>query len=459
MSTVQAAVPVSADGSRAAGPSAPRRTLLRDIGGATLMALAFLLPLLVQPAPKKGTELQYGVRTVRLAGPVHVDVNIDSPLFVLLAQDPRLLLTDTGREWQSRPAYITAGWVLAQPFHAIGLRKVGEKVLANRPLPRIPGNYGTYLPEFAGLILLNAMLVVAALVLLRRLLRAERYTAPALLIPAAILLLNLVTKEGFWTPHLQMFNVFVPVLTLSLLVWIDSREKAVSTAEAAAVCAALGVGALAYGAFIIPAAAVSLRLLLSRGRRWRVPKAFVLGAVFFLPMLAWVTFVKARTGSFYSHEVVAYRELVWIADTTREGAGAFVAALGKNLAAYGASLARVLLFPLALLALLWSAVYAAGAARSLDERERRVARASLAYLVVSVPFFALMGYYAPRLTWTVVPAILPFYAFAVARLLEAPRARARRLTTAAVATFVVCYGVVWVARFGPFMGTNPGPWW
>lgn len=441
---------------------AVRRDLWREVAWAGALVLAVQLPFLVSPAPQRGTEMQHGVRTIYLAGPVHVNVDIDSPQFVAVSHDPRLLLTEEGHTWQSRPLYLALGWSLALPFRAAGLGVLGDRMFAGRPLPGIPGSYGSYLPEFAGLVLLNWLLVTAALVLLRRLLGERSLRSPAVILPAALLLANEVTKPGFWTPHLQMFNLAVPVGTLALLAWMHARRDRLHAGHAWEIGTGLGVGALAYGAFAIPAGAAALAMVLTRtpARLWtRCLRAALLLAAFFIPLVVWVMFVRARTGTFYSHEVARYHQFVWIFETARRGMGVLGVTLAQNLSSYLTTLVMVAWCPLLALAAAWAAVYATGAARPWSDRERSVLRASATYLAVCVPFFALAGYYATRLTWTVVPAMLPALGFAIARLERAPRPAVRWWAMGAVAAAALGWWIFWVARTGPWYATPLTPLW
>jgi hypothetical protein len=403
------------------------------------------------------------MRTVYIVGPVHVNVGIDAPLFIYLAKDPRLLLESPGSTWQSRPLYPALGWALAQPFRAVGLHVLGERMLSGQPLPGVPGSYGSYLPEFAGLIVLNGLLLAMAVLLLRRLLGARSLLAPEMLLPATFLLANEVTKPGFWTPHLQMFNLLIPLVTLNLLVWLRPRLTELRARHFAALGLALGVGALAYGAFAVAAAAAALCIVLQRGPGTRLVSrslhAVLVLAAFSVPTILWVTFVKARTGSFYHHETAQYRQFLWLVDAARQGAGTLGEALAQNLSVYLTTLVLVLTLPVLLLGVLWAAVRVLGAATPLTARERAVVLAEALYMAVSIPFYALMGFYARRLTWTLIPALLPFFAFAVVRLRCSARPGIRVGATAAVIALAVGWYVYWVVWGDPVFISIHSPAW
>ncbi|HEV3051638.1 MAG TPA: hypothetical protein VGX50_15135, partial [Longimicrobium sp.] len=202
-------------------PALPRRFTrlragVREALGVGALVVAAMLPFLASPHP--GAKPAACVTPVNLGGRLHVTLNCDSHLFLLLAEDPRRMLTEEYRTWQSRPLYGALGWTLAMPFRAAGLEQVGERRLpptiwasprGGRPATRL-------LPWYGGFILLNALLLAGAVMLFRRLAGARSYRDAAILLPVPVLLANELTRAFFWTPHLQMFNVFVPVLSLWL---------------------------------------------------------------------------------------------------------------------------------------------------------------------------------------------------------------------------------------------------
>ncbi|HEU0298235.1 MAG TPA: hypothetical protein VFR37_02250 [Longimicrobium sp.] len=419
------------------------RRLLREGLAAGALVMAFTLPFLASPHPGAEANLRC-LNPVNLGGRLHVDLSCDSGMFLLLAEEPGRVLREDFRIWQSRPLFGGLGWVLSQPFRAVGMEAVGRRLPASAWAPGRGGApEGRMLPYYAGFIVLNALLLAAALMLFRRLIGARSYRDPAIVLPAAVLLANEVTRAYFWTPHLQMFNIFVPVLSLWLFGWLQPRLGTLGWPRAAGIGVALGVGALAYGAFAVPAAGAAL-LLLARGGTpaRRAARAAALLAAFALPIAAWTAFVVARTGSFYSHEIVRYRQFVWLADAAATGPAAFLATLAANLGQYAMVLGRVAAFPALVVTVLALALHLPGGARRPEGHPRRAA-AVLVYLLVGIPFFALMGFYATRLAWTVVPALLVVIALETEALRQALGPR-RSLVTAAASVLALCHTAFWV---------------
>lgn len=436
-------------------PERPRRLAgarrrLREALVAGALVIAATLPFLASPHPGANAS-RWCLNPVDLGGRLHVDLNCDSHVFLLLAEDPRRVLTEENRMWQSRPLYGALGWTLALPFRAAGLEAVGARLPDSAWAPGRGGRPpGRLLPWYAGFILLNALLLAASVMLFRRVAGARSFRDPAMILPVAVLLANGVTRGFFWTPHLQMFNVFVPVLSLWLFWWMQPRLGELGWGRAAGMGAALGVCALAYGAFAVTAAGAAL-LLLARGGSLarRGARAAALLAAFALPVVAWMAFVVSRTGSFYSHEVARYRQFVWLADSAARGPQAFATALAHNLGEYVQVLGRVAAFPALVIAALVLAAHLLGSRRGAGEHARRAGVAVVVYLLVSVPFFGLMGFYASRLAWTVVPALLVVMAMETEALRQALGHR-RPLLTAAAAVLALCHTAFWVMRVGPF---------
>jgi hypothetical protein len=208
-----------------------------------------------------------------------------------------------------------------------------------------------------------------------------------------------------------------------------------------------------YGAFAVTAGGAALCVLMGEGfciLRKRLAAKLLSGllllASFFAPLAAWMAFVVAWTGSFYSHEIVHFRQFVWLVDSWSRGAHALFADLSRNLSGYLGTIIIVAAFPVLALAALTIVVYAIGAVWQPTNRDRDTGRAILWYVLANVPFHALMGYYATRLSWTIVPALLVIVGAEVRRLELALSGRARSALRAGVIGLVICYVVYWIGK-------------
>lgn len=164
---------------------------------------------------------------VRVNGLMAYPLNCDSTLFLQLAHRPADLLAKGGlghataaqraaaakQLWrdhlrQSRPAYIALSalitWILGSAAGRLGLDRA----------------YGQADTAYIPLILINLIVVVAAVALLAWLLR--RFGARGLVVVAlcSLLILNDLMKAFFWTPHQQMFVLLIPLVTIAAGRWL-----------------------------------------------------------------------------------------------------------------------------------------------------------------------------------------------------------------------------------------------
>jgi hypothetical protein len=417
---------------------------LRELLVAAVLVTIAVIPLLFPRLPPESRDVYCG-SLIDVRGPVRVFLNCDSDEFLLLAKNPALVLTPEHRTRQSRPLYGAIGWAFAAPFRVLGVSGRSGRLS------------GQYLPEYVGFIVLNWVLLIASVVLFKRLLGADSFFETRMLVPSAVLLVNEVTKAFFWTPHLQVFNIFIPVASLYLFWWMQPRLRTLTWGQVTAIGLLLGLGNLAYGAFAMTAAGAVLCILLGDGvgalRTQPGPRALrttLLAAAFLTPLAAWMAFAKARTGTFYSHEIVVYRQFVWLADSASRGEFALFADLVQKLTDYLKTLATVALFPVLALAAVGLMTIVAAGRLSLRDEEGHTDRAILWYLLANIPFFALMGFYRTRLSWTIVPPLLLLLGHTIGRLERAMSHNGRAALRAGGAAIALGYVAYWFVRVGPY---------
>jgi hypothetical protein len=229
---------------------------------------------------------------------------------------------------------------------------------------------------------------------------------------------------------------------------MQPRLPELTTVEIAAIGITLGLGNLVYGAFAATAIGAVFCIVLGEGvnalraRPWpKLMRVMLLASGFFLPLALWMAFVTTRTGRFYSHEVAYYRQFVWIIDSASRGASVLVTDLFRNLAEYAKTLATVAWLPVILLAVL---------GRTANGNDRETRRAVTWYLFANVPFYALMGFYRTRLTWTIVPPLLLLLAERIGRLEQSVSENRRRALRAGAAALALAYAAYWFVKVGPY---------
>ena len=408
---------------------------LKSVTIAVPVILLAMTGFLFSPRVPAGEEAANCVSVIDI-GPAHLHLNCDSGEFERVAANPSLMLS-SNRTRQNRPLSVMLGWTLAKPFHMMGV--------------------ATGSAEYAGFITLNFLLLLCACLLFTRISGARWLLDPLTLFPLSVIVVNQVTKAFFWTPHLQIFNILIPIASLALFRWIFEEAHPLGWWRAFLLGVALGIGALAYGGFAITAAGAAICIM--AGRLVRVLRVFfgaaaragLLLLAFLAPTAAWTTFVTYRTGSFYSREIDHYRQFVWMTDSLQTGG---FSALLKDFAMmsgeFGDTLRVVMPFSLLTVGALATLLYARGGLREIVRGNEMLLRSIVVYVTVDLLFFWLMGFYASRLTWTIVPAVALLIAVEMQALDRVASDGGRRALRGASAVATVLYMAYWYVR--------PGPW-
>jgi hypothetical protein len=372
-------------------------------------------------------------------------LNCDSPAFLDLAHHPgKLLQRDDPR--QSRPGYVYLGAALTTVLGPLGSASGLDRA------------YGTGDTAYLPLVLVNLLVVTATIVLFSRLLLGLGVGPPITALLATVLAINDVTKAYYWSPHQAMFTLLAPVLTIVLAQWMLRTEPGLRAA--ALVGLGLGVGMLVYGSFVIPIAVAGLLLLrgaLGRPARpravdWRaLARLAAFGGLAVVPTLVWIAVCEAVAGSYFNNETAVYHEFVWLPEAIGAGWAELRHALAKTAIDTSVELLQVTWLPAALLVAL---VVAAVAGRvRLGAPSGTQARAALAGTLltglVTVVFLFAIGFWAYRITYTIIPTMLVAIGWIGARLSarSRPAAWAVGLALGAVVTAWVAFQLL---SWGPY---------
>lgn len=422
------------------GFAAVIRPATRAIRSAVHLAVICLVALLFLLQPLPPVNRLWCPETVHVGRHLHYLLNFDSPVYLDIAEEPARLFLPGGeaRSRQARPLYMLAARLLERPLRDVpGLRSM---------------NMHPAYPAFA---VVNLAILFASLTLFAAIV-GDSWRAWAVGTVIGILLFaNDVAKVFVWTPHQQLFNILQPLACVAVTGHVAARPHP-SWTRVAAYAFALGVLLLAYGSFalLLPAFVIGLVI------RWRygdAPRRLVAAGVmasiaFAVPVLVWVGFAYHRTGGFYVGETNEYRDFVWIWFAWHHGGVGRVAEVSRDFA-------RVFLgtfgveFVIPLFALGAASVLAGTSATTardvLGERSLALGACAAAF-GLNVVFFGLMGNYAARLSFNVLPPILAAVAVVVAGVMERQPVRAWRGTLAAIALVVAVAFAYTVAK--------PGPW-
>jgi hypothetical protein len=274
-------------------------------------------------------------------------------------------------------------------------------------------------------------------------------------LPVAMLAVNEVTKAYFWTPHLQVFGILVPVMAVWLCVWAAKNFDRSGLLLVGAMGIAFGVAVVTYGSFLL------LPLTLVFITVWRMPggqggsrlrtsvKLGVVLAGCYAVVASWRAYVVWRTGDFISLEVRKYHEFVWIREDAVKGIGSFLASIGTHALEFSLTIGPACGAAAIILGASWLAARWAGS-KAEEIVPRELSQAIVVYMILAVPFLWLIGFYRTRLTWILVPPMLLISARALACLEQRipPRSRlAAQLSTYAITLIYIIY---WVTKSGPY---------
>lgn len=432
-----------------------------DIFRAALIVTSTVLLFLVSPKPNAGIQKYWMLTPVEVRGPVHVMKNIDSWEFEHDARSPGDLFTHDHRHWQSRPLSIWLGWFLALPFRAAGMPSkqimTPEEGRALIEKPPFPGVYNSYSPEYAAFIVLNWILLVVSVLLLKPLVRGRSFFEPRVILPLSMLLVNGVTKAFFWTPHVQIFSVLMPMVSLTLLRPLLSRVSTIGRRDIAITGVIIGILSLAYGAFAVAVGAAALCIMfggeaktLWEDFRRKAILALCLIASFFAPFLIWMTVVIARTGTFYSPETQRYHEFVWLYEQLPKGVVAYSLLVAKYLSSYVGFAVHAVTIPMLLIAGLLLVFYRETTSGRLVRANMDTRLAVLYYAIANASFYASMGFYAERLAWTIVPGVLLILGLQAGIVDAELEGRRRTLFRLGAAVTGIGYALHLIFKNGPY---------
>ncbi|HEY4185380.1 MAG TPA: hypothetical protein VGP07_09940 [Polyangia bacterium] len=401
------------------------RRALASTAGVVLAAHLLLL----SPMP---SYLPYS-QPIRINRVMAYAVNCDSPLFMRLANFPREILTPMHPR-QSRPGYVAAS--------ALATSTVGPAMSA-LGLDRAYGQTDrAYLP----LVLINLLVAAASVAMLGWLLARLGTPLPAAIALSGLLAVNDLTKPFYWTPHQQMFSLFVPLATILVVRWmLRSRPSWLAVSLAGL---GVGVASLFYGSFIITAGAGALVLL---ARRWR---GVLLGGLFLaasvVPPVAWMMICKKLVGSYYSHELGAYHEFIWLPEAARAGWHALAVAVSTMSIVTIRELVEVcgpmlsIILGLGILALFLRVRLAAG-----NAEQRAILIGAAVTIVVGIFFTWGIGIIASRLMFHIFPALIVVAGWMAARFSGRGR-RAEWVVGIALSATTLALVVAELLAHGPY---------
>jgi hypothetical protein len=171
-----------------------------------------------------------------------------------------------------------------------------------------------------------------------------------------------------------------------------------------------------------------------------------------LPLALWIAVIVARNGEFYDHELVRWREIVWIMDTLREHGLSTVARKWlSNLDFFAYSSLRQTAPALAVLAATLFLGWPERHALPVVLAGLRQAFLPLALILATeLSFFASVGYRVERLAFSSSVIVGFVCALVCVKVSESLPPRRRKLLVGTAWLIVLLWGVACVVKDGPY---------
>ena len=384
-------------------------------------------------SPKPTIDTEFWGEYVPLNPYAGFILNYDSNEYIESAMSPSVLLRENYVR-QSRPLYSVVASCVGYTVHYISspFKNLFELTLKKS--------------MYVGYVFLNFTILLLSLYFfdkIVRILTAGNISYTTTLMLSVFIASNFMTKAFFWTAHQQMFAFLIPLFCIYISIkWL----KVMSTKNIYLYFFMLGLGMLMYGSFLIlfVSALLYLCYILYDDKKLMSNHTFgflfISCILFLLPTLLWILFLKYKGIEYYNHEIVRYRQLVWIIDSLSVSPTNFATALCLNLVEFISTLTMMYIFMAFVgVTIIFRKIKAQPA--FIFDRNTKLILLQLGCFTV---FFMLLGYYAERLTFTIMPILLCLSIAQAGSLLNAKKAQ--------IAIFItVC---VWhtynVFSYGPF---------
>jgi len=263
--------------------------------------------------------------------------NRDSNEFIESAISPSALIRENYVR-QSRPFYIIVASGIGYGIYYTSAIFKSVYVL----------NYAKSM--YISYVCLNFIILLLALILFEKIaiiLTSNAIPFVVILTLSVFIASNFMTKAFFWTAHQQMMAFLMPLLSIYIAMHIN---KGIQAKWMFALFFMMGVGMLAYGSFLILFSVFMMQLCYIYYKEKKIfTFKFIafLGVgclLFFAPTVLWICFLKYTGVEYYSHEVVQYRQFVWMIDALSVSVPVFVSTFYINVLDFFKTITKLLLF-------------------------------------------------------------------------------------------------------------------
>ena len=256
----------------------------------------------------------------------HVHIDCDAQYFLLDSQNPMRTLNGQS-PLLDRPLHSFIVFILSKVFSLVGIPAGPIPYLGEDGIPQTYNllNYAIFIGLNA--IILFTSMLLALKVMLRSRVTDNIYSKIVIVASLVIIVQNPITREFFWTPHSQIFNVLIPCLIFYLL-----QETFVITKKSYLVLMALiSTLLLIYPTFFVVIPIFFIKTLRSLGKT----KAILISLAT-LPKLLWPSTLGFLGGNYYDISIQSNRRFLWVIDSFKSES------LTKDLARNGSLLLQSL---------------------------------------------------------------------------------------------------------------------
>ena len=170
----------------------------------------------------------------------------------------------------------------------------------------------------------------------------------------------------------------------------------------------LGLGMLIYGNFLICFSVIFLSYLhisFVEKKNYSVQEiAFTLLylIIFVFPTLFWILILKLNGITYYNHELVVYKQLIWIIETLNQSMSVFLQTAETNISLFFQTINSLYAFILFLIITISIWIFKNTCSKLLTKETKIL----LLNLFCFALFFIILGFYDQRLTFTLMPILL-----------------------------------------------------
>ena len=405
---------------------------VRTSSSTIIIVLFFLIALLFLFSPAPAPEAKIYGTYVTINQYMGFIVNCDTSSYLEPAQHPNILLEKRSVR-QSRPLYIILGHLFGN-FLGIFTK---------------PNTIEIYYWSF---ILINFLTIFLAIFLYCQILTYLGIDKMLIMIFSPYLICNDLIKAYLWSATPSLFGILTPIFSIYVGILVIKRSISLDR-HLPFYSFLLGILPLLYGNFILLGIVVITAIYydLSRCQKYTrslfLLRSLIFTIFFTLPTIIWMTITTWISGKYFNVEVEIFREFIWISDSLGQDITELGRKFSENTLTYFSTFISLDVMCPILLSLMLLASFKA---KSMPRREYQVSLLIFSFIAFCFFFFWLLGYYASRLTFTMVPPLILLIVISVNKALKDLRCPFTRVSIVAMIIVNLGWCCYHVTSYGPF---------